>query len=218
MHIPLWLNVVSIVWIVAAILSSGYILRDIFGNDREMMPVMKWVWPITALYLGPLAIWAYRAMGARHAEQSEPFWHAVFKGVTHCGGGCTLGDIAGEWIVFIFGWTIAGIAFWPEIMLDFVLAFALGIVFQFYAIAPMRKLGVRDGLAAALKADSLSLLAFEIGLFAWMALSAFLFFDHDIHPDQPIYWFMMQVGMILGAATSFPMNWWLIRSGIKERM
>ncbi len=29
---------------------------------------------------------------------------------------------------------------------------------------------------------------------------------------------MMQVGMILGFLTAYPVNWWLVRSGIKEQM
>jgi hypothetical protein len=33
-----------------------------------------------------------------------------------------------------------------------------------------------------------------------------------------VYWFLMQIGMILGFATSWPANVWLIRKGIKEAM
>jgi hypothetical protein len=29
---------------------------------------------------------------------------------------------------------------------------------------------------------------------------------------------MMQIGMICGFATSYPMNWWLLRIGLKEAM
>ena len=29
---------------------------------------------------------------------------------------------------------------------------------------------------------------------------------------------MMQLGMLIGFGTSYPMNWWLIRRGIKEAM
>jgi hypothetical protein len=29
---------------------------------------------------------------------------------------------------------------------------------------------------------------------------------------------MMQIGMVIGFATSYPMNWWLIRTGLKEAM
>lgn len=29
---------------------------------------------------------------------------------------------------------------------------------------------------------------------------------------------MVQVGMLIGFATAYPMNWWLIRRGLKEAM
>ena len=29
---------------------------------------------------------------------------------------------------------------------------------------------------------------------------------------------MMQIGMALGFATAYPVNWWLLRIGLKERM
>ena len=74
------------------------------------------------------------------------------------------------------------------------------------------------GLVAAAKADFISLTAFEVGLFGWMALTSFIFFDHHLHPDSSVYWFMMQIGMVVGFATSFPMNWWLLEHGFKERM
>jgi Domain of unknown function (DUF4396) len=32
------------------------------------------------------------------------------------------------------------------------------------------------------------------------------------------FWFMMQIAMCLGFPTSYPVNWWLISSGVKERM
>ncbi len=34
------------------------------------------------------------------SKQSKPFWQTAFVGVTHCGSGCTLGDILAEWTVF----------------------------------------------------------------------------------------------------------------------
>jgi hypothetical protein len=61
-----------------------------------------------------------------------------------------------------------------------------GIVFQYFAIAPMRGLGVRDGLVAATKADFLSLTAFEVGLFGWMAVMALVLFPapHQLTPSS----------------------------------
>ena len=63
------------------------------------------------------------------------------------------------------------------------------------------------------------LTAFEVGLFGWMAIIQHVLFPGPhLHPNQASYWFLMQVGMALGFLTAHPVNVWLIRSGIKERM
>jgi Domain of unknown function (DUF4396) len=54
-------------------------------------------------------------------------------------------------------------------------------------------------------------------MFAWMAASSLLLFP-DLRPVNIAYWFLMQIAMMLGFFTTCPMNWWLIRSGIKEAM
>ncbi|MGH3190430.1 MAG: DUF4396 domain-containing protein [Streptosporangiaceae bacterium] len=80
--------------------------------------------------------------------------------------------------------------------------------------------GPRKGLAEAAKADVAPLTAFEAGLFGWMALMYFVFFPapHHLRPHSPVYWFLMQIGMIAGLFTAWPANTWLIRAGIKEAM
>lgn len=215
-----------------AFASAAVILFDILGRgNRQQMAIMNWVWPVTALYLGPVALWAYHRWGrsrtaarqGRSSQESspdEPGWVPVALSVSHCGAGCTLGDIAAEFGVFGLGITIAGQALIAEYVADYVLAVLLGLVFQFFAIAPMRGLGLWAGLLAAAKADILSLTAFEVGLFAWMAMQAEVLFPapEHLHPTSPVYWFGMQLGMILGFATAYPVNVWLIRKGIKEPM
>ena len=83
-----------------------------------------------------------------------------------------------------------------------------------------RGLSLRKGLIEAVKADVASLTAFEVGLFGWMALMTFVFFpgSHHLRPDSPVYWFLMQIGMIAGLFTAWPVNAWLIRAGVKEAM
>jgi Domain of unknown function (DUF4396) len=36
--------------------------------------------------------------------------------------------------------------------------------------------------------------------------------------DMVEFWFMMQIAMICGFLTAYPVNWWLIQTGIKEKM
>ena len=45
-----------------------------------------------------------------------------------------------------------------------------------------------------------------------------LFTDPHLHPDHASYWFLMQIGMALASSPPTPVNVWLIRRGIKERM
>ena len=106
--------------------------------------------------------------------------------------------------------------------MDYVFAYAFGIVFQYFTIAPMRNLSLGRGIIAAGKADTLSPAAWQIGMYGFMALAYFYFFRTliglKLEVNTPEFWFMMQMAMIVGFVTAYPMTWWLIRLGIKEQM
>lgn len=227
-----WLTVLAWACLALGFLSAASIAVDVYGRGvRQRMAVMEPVWIVTGLYAGPLALLGYQRFGrpssrrwlneyGRDSPPAKPGWATTAVGVSHCGAGCTLGDIIAEFAVFGLGLEIAHRALFAEYVADYVLAIVLGLVFQYFAIAPMRDLGLRDGVVAAAKADILSLTAFEVGLFGWMALTSFVFFPapHHLRPDSAAYWFLMQVGMCLGFLTAMPVNAWLIRRGIKEPM
>ena len=69
----------------------------------------------------------------------------------------------------------------------------------------------------AFKADFLSLTAWQVGMYGWMAIAVFLLVG-PMSPDQPVFWLMMQLSMFCGFITAYPMNWWLMRTGIKNAM
>jgi hypothetical protein len=69
------------------------------------------------------------------------------------------------------GLTFVGGEFQTHLVLDLSLASAFGIGFQYWTIVPMRRLSFGKGLFQAMRADTLAILAFEIGLFAWMTLA-----------------------------------------------
>jgi hypothetical protein len=80
----------------------------------------------------------------------------------------------------------------------------------------MRGLRPAQGLIAAVKIDTLSLLAYEVGMFIWMAVQSRVY--PELRPTSLTYWLMMQIAMLLGFATTYPVNWWLISSDMKEKM
>lgn len=200
------------------------------------MWIMDFVWPITALWAGPLGLWAYFQLGRRKSNaphkpehlsgHHSPDWRATTVGALHCGAGCTLGDLLAESFMayavgaMLFGWSwkLFGHRIFAAWIVDYVAAFAFGILFQYFTIKPMKKLKPAEGLVAALKADTLSLSAWQIGMYGWMAVATFGIFGHELEKSDPVFWFMMQIAMLAGFITSLPVNWWLLRTSIKEPM
>jgi len=222
------LETFAFVYIWFSIAAALIVLADIFLlGRRQSMGVMDAVWPMTMLYWGPLGLPFYFSFGRAAPSDTQmhdharggsgpPMWQAVFKGAAHCGAGCALGDFAAEWIALGLGLALLGSALAARLTLSFVLAYAAGIAFQYFAIAPMRGLSFRAGVVAAVKADTFSLIAYEIGMFAFMIYRSYAW--PAMQPTDWSYWLMMQVAMVLGFATTYPVNWLLIRFGVKERM
>ena len=68
--IPGWLTAVSWIFVSLALLCAVAILYDVYGRGyRQRVRVMEAVWPITALYLGPLALPAYYRWGRPRSEK-----------------------------------------------------------------------------------------------------------------------------------------------------
>ncbi|HRX86608.1 MAG TPA: DUF4396 domain-containing protein [Phycisphaerae bacterium] len=213
-------------------------IADLLAGHRQHMWIMNVVWPMTALWSGPIGLFAYykigrlssqRAMqqaqdrGEKPPGKAKPFWQMVGVGASHCGAGCTLGDIVAEWGIFLLalgGVTLElfGHGIFAAWVVDYVLALGFGIIFQYFSIKPMKNLSRREGIIAALKADVLSLTAWQVGMYGWMAIAVFAIFGAEIAKTNPVFWFMMQIAMVAGFVTAYPVNWFLIRKGIKEKM
>ena len=100
---------------------------------------------------------------------------------------------------------------------DYVLALIIGVFFQYAGLASMSHDRGLSLWFRAFKVDFLSLTAWQVGMYGWMAIAVFLLVG-PMSPDQPVFWLMMQISMICGFITAYPMNWWLIRIGIKSAM
>jgi hypothetical protein len=220
------LHTFAIASIGIALPCSLVIVADVVRRPQKM-GVMNVVWPVTALYFSVFALWAYVAFGRAQqssmqldeGRDSEPTPSQVAKGTAHCGAGCMIADVLCEFGIGAVGITLLGSVLWAEFAIDLAAAWLFGIVFQYFALRPMRKGSTGRILIDAVKADTLSILAFQVGMYTWMALTYFVLFPAPhLKPMQPEYWLLMQVGMVIGFATSYPMNGWLIRHGLKEAM
>jgi hypothetical protein len=232
---PAEFHLIAVLALVIAIACAIVIIIDEIGRPQKMW-IMNLVWPLTALFGSLLWLAAYFAwgrppkQGVPGQDKKPPLFVMVFKGSSHCGAGCTLGDIVVEWLAFAapvvaiwFGWRTLfeekTFAVWIP---DFLLAFLFGVAFQYFTIKPMRDLSPGQGIIAALKADVASIAAWQVGMYGVMALIQFVWFRSAFGGTAPVaspeFWFAMQIAMLGGFVTSYPVNWLLIQAGWKEKM
>jgi hypothetical protein len=222
--IPVWLTVVSWVFVGLALLCAVAILYDIYGRGyRQRASVMEAVWPITALYFGPLALPAYYRWGRPRSEKwreehgdvpEKSLSASAATGGTPGGAASAIGHVLGVPLVVLSGLTIAGLDLWAMILVIAVIATALLFAFEyFFSTVPTRGLPRGKGLGVALLIALVTVLAFDVGMGGWMLVLHFLFFMPPL--TDVTFLFLMQVGLILGFLTGYPAVLWLVRRGVK---
>ncbi|WP_191967892.1 DUF4396 domain-containing protein [Rhizosphaericola mali] len=197
---------------------------------------MNIVWPITGLYLAPIAVILFNKRSNTSHKMSlmdmKIPMHTTMKmsspkvnlkstsqSTMHCGSGCTIGDAISEPLMFIFPIAIVQNSLYNKWIIQFIFAFVTGILFQYIAIKQMQpKRSFSKIIVKALKADTLSLIFWQIGMYGGMAIAMSILPKNSMRPTTSIYWFCMQLAMILGFCTAFPINYLLLKKGIKDPM
>ena len=212
-NLPPWVTPLAWTFLVLAVLSAAAITFDIYVlGHRQPARAMGIVWPVTALYLGPLAIWAYARWG-RPGPAGPATRRAEGEAVTSGAPAITFGlpggaasviaHLVGVPLVALTGWTIAGLDMWA--MVAVIAVVALGLLFAFEyrsraaATAHLPTPGT-VGRAAAIAA--LTIVAFDVGMVGWMVL---------LHlgalmpsPSDVSFVFLMQLGVVIGLVTAYP--------------
>ena len=211
--VPDWLTPVAWTYIVLSLLSTAYIAFDIYARrHRHDSVATELVWVTSALYLGPFAVALYLRQGraqltdAAGATNSGGSAVAVLPG----GGASAVAHLIGVPLVVAVGWTIAGLAMWPMILVIAVLAIVMLAVYERIASNGSRTRRTRDlSIGAALAAALITVAAFDIGMVGWMLL---LHFNNAMPPvTESTFWFLMQIGVALGLLTGYPAVKWLLR-------
>lgn len=239
-------------------LAALSLLAILFHLSRHGQPmeIMNVVWPLTALWAGVLAVWAYFSFGKSSGSTemnmkmpdgmkmesgmkmvpdttmesgmkmeggqmhgSRPEWQKIALSTFHCGAGCTLADLIGETLGagLLAAAGATGIAW--QWTLDYGLALLIGAFFQFAAIRPMSA-GQSSGslFIRALKIDFLSLTGWQTGMYLFSYLVFFVWHSEPFARTSFEFWFVMQLAMCAGFCFSYPVNWLLIKKGVKPAM
>ena len=213
--VPDWLTPVAWTYIALSLLSVAFIAADIYlGRRRHDRVATELVWITSALYLGPFAIPVYLSRGRTHASssavdgtarQTNETAIAVLPG----GGASAVAHLIAVPLVVAVGWTIAGLAMWPMII---IIAILVTVMLAVYGrITSGSSTGGTRGLSigAAIVAALITVAAFDIGMVGWMLL---LHFNDAMPPvTESTFWFLMQIGVIVGLMTGYPAVKWLLR-------
>ena len=157
------LNLLAVFLVCSGIGIAVHIAIDLTHRPQSMK-IMNAVWILTALWGSYLALWAYNKFGQGapmkmgggemkmdmsgmkdmnmdmsmgDMSMKHPHWQSVALSALHCGAGCTLADIIGEWFTNYIPVTVAGSQLIGNWVLDFILALIIGVYFQFYVIREM---------------------------------------------------------------------------------
>lgn len=212
--VPDWLTPIAWTYITLSLISGVVIAADIYLLGRRHRRInTELVWISAALYLGPFAIGSYVRHGRAGArspsvpllDDSKEGLGAVLPG----GGASAVAHLAGVPIVAAAGWTIAGMAMWPMIIVIALLAIAMLAIHE-RTLGRDRAAGhtLRMSAGAALLAAVVTVAAFDVGMVGWMLL---LHFNDWMPPvSQGTFWFLMQLGVLVGLLTGYPAVRWLL--------
>ena len=236
---------ISMFFVLSGFICALLIKFDINLYYPQKMKIMGPVWILTGLWANLIGTFTYFKIGRNKnnanmpnipmpknmanmsmdmpmdmgMHDSKPLWQKVIVSTLHCGAGCTLADIIGEWATIFFPVVIANSSILGQWTLDYFLALFIGVGFQYAAIKPMENLPVGKTIMKAFKIDFFSLTSWQVGMYGWMAIAIFYFNNGNMLDKTSWYfWFMMQIAMFCGFLTAYPTNWLLIKLGIKKVM
>lgn len=215
-NLPPWVTPVAWAFLVLALLSAAVIALDIFVNGHpQRSRAMSVVWPVAALYLGPVALVAYRRWGRTRAGAADDATAppSTFSSSRPGGAASVIAHLVGVPLVILTGWTIAGLEMWAMVAVIAVLALVILFAFEYASrsgVGARPGTGSRAGTAALVAVATI--VAFDVGMVGWMVV---LHVGELMPPASDVaFTFLMQVGVVIGLATAYPVITQLARRSV----
>ncbi len=207
---------VVLLWFIEVALAVAWVAWDI--RQTPEAAVLKWGFVVVTGFSGLFGALLY-ALACReplpgtHQPYVSPRWRQVVGSTMHCVAGDGIGilvtaaalaplhlptmvDLGAEYAVgFGFGWTI-----FQALFMRGMLGGSYGLALRHTFLPELLSM---NGVMAAMAAVSTP----------WQgALAA------AASPSSPDFWFVMSLALCAGFLVAYPINWWLVASGLKHGM
>jgi hypothetical protein len=211
------IDVGLIIWFAATAASVVYIAYDLFTRTPEMK-VMKWGWILVALYTGPFAFVVYwfscrEPSPGTHEKFIAPLWKQSVGSTIHCLAGDATGIILAAVVT-----SLLGLPMGLDLVVEYAAGFTLGLlIFQALFMKDVLGGSYIHAVRKTWLAEWLSMNAVMSGMIPVMVV---LMSRHRnaMEPTSGRFWAVMSLATLVGAVLAYPVNWWLVKHGLKHGM
>jgi len=207
---------VILLWFILTALAVAFVAIDIRSTPES--PVLKWGFILVTLFTGPLGAFLY-VLGCReplpglHEKYVATQWRQALGSAMHC--------VAGDGVGILAGAVVGGLLVLPrpvDITLEYVLGFLFGWgIFQALFMRDMVGGSYIKSLRVTFMPELLSMNCLMAGMIPTATIAKAHLAEGRM-PTSPTFWFIMSMALMLGSFAAYPMNWWLVKHGLKHGM
>ena len=212
-------DVVLWVWFALTALAVAYVACDQFkaGSGRKesslAMKTMRWGWVLVTLYTGvfALVIYCFLHRAPPGEELEAPLWKQSVESSIHCVAGDATGILIATVVTILLGLPMS-----LEVAMEYVAGFTVGLfVFQALCMKPSTGGSYWGVVKSTLLAQTLSMNALMAGMIPVMVI----LMSRDMSAMEPSsvrFWGTMSLAFMVGTVMTYPVNWWLVKHGLKH--
>ena len=206
-----------VLWFILTGLSLIVLIHDLYTNTPTQW-VMKLAWILIVLYTGPVGLTIFflsrrQPIAGSHDSFIEPHWKQAVGSMMHCVAGDATGIILAAIVTFHLGLPNG-----LDLIIEYVTAFIVGLlIFQALFMKSMMRGNYFLAIKKTLFAEPVSMNMVMVGMIPMMAILRGVIPGGD-YPEGPIFWGISSVATLAGIITAYPVNSWLVGSGLKHGM
>ncbi len=210
-------DIILWIWFALTFFSVTYVAWDLFTRTPEMK-VMKWGWILVTLYTGVIGLLVYwfscrEPAPFTHEKFITPLWKQTVGSTIHCMAGDATGIIVAAVIT-----SLLGLPMGIDAVIEYFAGFAFGLfIFQALFMKDMLGGSYWQALLSSFLPEWLSMNAMMAGMIPVMII-LMTGNMRAMEPTSPRFWGIMSLASLLGGVLAYPVNWWLVKNGLKHGM
>lgn len=212
----MFIDGVLTLWFILTLGCLIFILYDQLTNT-PLPKVMTLAWCLVVAYTGPLGLFLYfltcrQPLEGTHDAFIAPLWKQAVGSLIHC--------VAGDATAIIGMAALLHFVKVPngtEVILEYIAAYFFGLlIFQAFSMRGMFS-SYKKSVQKTIFAETVSMNLVMAGMFPVIVIIKY-HYPIVSNPAHLYFWGMMSLATIIGFIAAYPINFWMVKKGIKHGM